>query len=494
MSTELASKATQIRQITQEGFLMEEIQRQRKQRACISWTYFAAGFLLLVAGSTASALLAQTSGQSVLVSLYDRYETTKDSAAWTLGFFGSSDLDTKFLPESVARACIQIPVSVDVPILNFSFEITTLEMTQTVVDFLQADAEQSVSLSKGRFAVLPICRDLSSELVQVENQILGLTGCSFFASRTECMSAKLEYQRLTQQKLDLSALLANCNSTEGTLSALRQRLLLPQHQQIALNYNQSMKWLSQHLSSEIPFSNLTTDYIYESLRQIDSLMESNITSLAVLTQEAVTYYGNSLRFTYLSTLKTLIDGQINRWYSLKQTQSSLHQRHSREEHYSRTRTRLGVEMNRCLEQNSDSLICRELQKSFKKVDGWITVLERFQLSVPLNFFDLAFEALLTPELVSVVSIRDFQRFKKVDEFKKNPSWSFLVLSGVVGIAAFTLAKLVLYDFLSVYLNLLILPAQLINEKLTTYTEVEKVRRFIALQDLQVKSAPLLKND
>jgi hypothetical protein len=74
-------------------------------------------------------------------------------------------------------------------------------------------------------------------------------------------------------------------------------------------------------------------------------------------------------------------------------------------------------------------------------------------------------------------VRDFQRFKKVEYFKAHPSTSFLVLTGVVGIGAFILIKLVCFDFLSVYLNLLILPGEYMNIRMRYSIEELKMRQL-----------------
>ena len=77
-----------------------------------------------------------------------------------------------------------------------------------------------------------------------------------------------------------------------------------------------------------------------------------------------------------------------------------------------------------------------------------------------------------------MSVRDFQRFRRVEEFKKNPSWSFLILMSLFGIGGFIMAKMILFDCMFTYINLLILPGEYLNEQLRYSIDKVKAKRLL----------------
>ena len=472
---ELATNATHIRRIVQEGLFKEELERQRKQQACMSWGYFIGGLGVIVAGLGASVLIAQETGHGALVDSYNRYELMKDTM-WSYGLLGTGALDKPFLPENVARACIHTNESAWHSSYYYDQEIPVLEELLSEVEYLHSEAEQGYTLSRRRLEIIPVCKDLRGEEAHLIARLDGVIRCSVSLGRAVCRDAEALYTGLMDALETTRGLLNGCNKTEGILTVLHRRGLLPQHGTLIGNYNRTMEFLEAHVRSDIPYNNLTLDYIESTLDTFAVMLANNI-SHTVLIDEAVSYYRNHIAYSYLSMIKTLLSSHISSYHSLKETHSQLNRRHSREEHYARARTRLAAELALCVEQDSSSLVCRELQRNYARAEEWIEKMERFQLSVPANFFDMAFEALLTPELIPVASVRDFQRFKKVEYFKAHPSTSFLVLSGVVGIGAFILIKLVCFDFLSVYLNLLILPGEYMNIRMRYSIEELKMRQL-----------------
>ena len=476
--SELATRATQIRHIVQEGLLKDEIERQRKQQSCMSWGYFMGGLGVIIAGLAASVLIAQETGHGALVDSYNRYELMKDTM-WSygsLGFGGAAALDSPFLPENVARACIHSNETTWHSSYYYDQEIPMLEGLLSEVEYLHSEAEQGYTLSRRRLEIIPVCKDLRSEETQLISRRDAVTRCSVSLGRAVCSDAEVLYTGIVAALETTRDLLSGCNKTEGLLTILNRRGLLPQHTILISNYNRTLEFLENHVRSEIPYNNLTLNYIDSTLGTFSSMLSANI-SHTVLIDEAVNYYKNHIAYSYLSMIKTLLSSHISSYHSLKETHSQLNRRHSREEHYARARTRLAAELALCIEQDSTSLVCRELRQHYARAESWIEKMERFQLSVPANFFDMAFEALLTPELIPVCSVRDFQRFKKVEYFKAHPSTSFLVLSGVVGIGAFILIKLIFFDFLSVYLNLLILPGEYMNIRMRYSIEELKKRQL-----------------
>ena len=445
--SELATRATQIRHIVQEGLLKDEIERQRKQQSCMSWGYFVGGLGVIIAGLAASVLIAQETGHGALVDSYNRYELMKDTM-WSygsLGFGGAAALDSPFLPENVARACIHSNETTWHSSYYYDQEIPMLEGLLSEVEYLHSEAEQGYTLSRRRLEIIPVCKDLRSEETQLISRRDAVTRCSVSLGRAVCSDAEVLYTGIVAALETTRDLLSGCNKTEGLLTILNRRGLLPQHAILIGNYNRTLEFLENHVRSEIPYNNLTLNYIDSTLGTFSSMLSANI-SHTVLIDEAVSYYKNHITYSYLSMIKTLLSSHISSYHSLKETHSQLNRRHSREEHYARA-------------------------------ESWIEKMERFQLTVPANFFDMAFEALLTPELIHVSSVRDFQRFKKVEYFKAHPSTSFLVLSGVVGIGAFILIKLIFFDFLSVYLNLLILPGEYMNIRMRYSIEELKMRQL-----------------
>jgi len=475
---ELATNATHIRRIVQEGLFKEELERQRKQQAFMSWGYFVGGVGVVIAGLVASVLIAQETGHGALVDSYNRYELMKDTL-WSygsLGFGGAAALDSPFLPENVARACIHTNETSWHSSYYYDQEIPVLEGLLSEVEYLHSEAEQGYTLSRRRLEIIPVCKDLRAEEAQLIVRRDGVTRCSVSLGRAACRDAEALYTGLVADLATTHELLSGCNKTEGLLVVLHRRGLLPQHAILLGNYNRTAEFLEAHVRSNIPYNNLTLEYVESTLESFAVMLYTNI-SHSVLIDEAVNYYKNHIAYSYLSMIKTLLSSHISSYHSLKETHSQLNRRHSREEHYARARTRLSAELALCVEQDSSSLVCRELQRNYARTEGWIEKMERFQLSVPANFFDMAFEALLTPELIPVCSVRDFQRFKKVEYFKTHPSTSFLVLTGVVGIGAFILIKLVCFDFLSVYLNLLILPGEYMNIRMRYSIEELKMRQL-----------------
>jgi hypothetical protein len=494
LMAELAQRATQIRQITEEGLRVDEIQRQRVQRAAASWFYFGGGTLLIIAGLLSSALLAQETGHGLLVSTYDRYEATRDTVTkniitfGTMGF-GSADIDKPFLPESIARASLYGIEPKSIANFNYSNQIPLLQNVLLHVKFLQSEAEQEFTLTGKRLELLPVCRDFVASRSLVFSQKNSINRCSVGLGRRTCAEKESAWNSYSYQLVEIDKIIASCDSTEGILIALSSKGLLGQYSVLLYNYNRTVAFLDSHIRSEIPYTNLTLDYVEEILERIHLGLHTNLTS-TILLDEALNYYTHRLAYNYLATIDTLLTSQIQSYTSLKELNSQLGGRQTREEQYAKVRQRFEVERTRCIETNSQTLICRELHSQYTKVTMWINSMERFQLPLPMNFVDLVYEALLVPEITTVASVRDFQRYRRVEDFKKNPSWSFLILMSLFGIGGFIMAKMILFDCMFTYVNLLILPGEYLNEQLRYSIDTVKAKRLL----ITVPAAPLLKDE
>ena len=482
LMAELAQRATQIRQITEEGLRVDEIQRQRVQRAAASWFYFGGGTLLVLAGLLSSALLAQETGHGLLVSTYDRYEATRDTLTkniitfGTLGF-GSADIDKPFLPESIARASLYGIEPKSIANFNYSNQIPLLQDVLLHVKFLHSEAEQEFTLTGKRLELLPVCRDfVASRSLALERKNT-IDRCTVGLGRQSCADKETAWNLYSHQLIDFDKIIASCNTTEGILMALNKQGLLGQYSILLYNHNRTVDFLDAHIRSEIPYTNLTLDYVEGILARIHETLHTNLTS-TILLDEALNYFTHRLAFNYLGTIDTLLTSQIQSYTSLKELNSQLGGRQTREEQYAKVRQRFEVERTRCIEANSQTLICRELHSQYSKVVTWINSMERFQLPLPVYFVDLSYEALLVPEITTVVSVRDFQRFRRVEEFKKNPSWSFLILMSLFGISGFIMAKMILFDCMFTYVNLLILPGEYLNEQLRYSIDKVKAKRLL----------------
>jgi hypothetical protein len=96
---------------------------------------------------------------------------------------------------------------------------------------------------------------------------------------------------------------------------------------------------------------------------------------------------------------------------------------------------------------------------------WINNIERFQLPLPANFIQVAYQTLMMSEITSMSSIRDFQRYERIEMFRKNPSYAFLILTGIMGIGLLIMGKLILFDLPYTYLRLLLLPAEYVTKRI-----------------------------
>jgi hypothetical protein len=474
----LAEQASVIRHIAHEGLLNDEIARLRTQRAWVSWITFAGGISFLILGALSSALIAQETGKSGLVTIYERYEAANDAmtrsliAVTSLGF-ASSELDKPFLPDILARNALQNEVVSNAdPLPIYS------ESRISQIEYLYSEVEQAYTLAGRRIALLPICRDLQIEKISLLSELAATSLCKLSLWRESCRFRELARETLVIRKEATERLLNGCNTTEGILAAIESRGKLHGHAALKERSQKMAAAISVHLASEIPYTNLTEDYILSMLDRIDDLKMNSTNS--TLLEQAYIYYSGRIKFTFLSTIRTLIKDETESYTALRE--ASLNGRHTREDFYRRARIRVQSETLQCLETNHDSLICKELVRQGSKLSSWIDTMERFQLHIPDTFFDLAFEAILTPELIPVISIRDYQRYKRVAAFSKAPSWSFLILMSLFGIGGFVLMKLLFYDFVSVYLRLLILPGEYL---------VERMQRSI--EDLRGSRGQLLLN-
>jgi hypothetical protein len=133
-------------------------------------------------------------------------------------------------------------------------------------------------------------------------------------------------------------------------------------------------------------------------------------------------------------------------------------------------------------ESQTTLLCRTLSEKRGQVITWVHNIERFQLPLPANFLKDAYQALLTSEITTIITIRDFRRFQRIHEFKKNPSAAFLILTSAIGIAAFIVAKLLLFDLPYTYIRLLILPAEYMTERIQYSIDTLREKRLMLTGD------------
>ena len=473
----LVQRATAIRQIAEEGLLYDEILRKKKQNACTSWAFFTGGSLVAAAAVIASVYLSQQTIQNALIGAYEKSETTRDFVQSFVVAY-SMPVDQPFLPTPIARQCLSLKGSYlqvntskeTADIVSLTYDIQEIERTRTAIQHLQSTAEQNYLLVEHHLSIHSIHTRLQDELTIAQRLHTEANSkrCTFSLYRTTCAEAEAAFELIDHSKKTLESQSKRLETFEGTLEVLYERDLLPAYLRLMENVNTTELWYTTVVNNAIPYDNLTVDYVATIKTQFEQALYERIigtgnwTSLA---REAHTYFASKQTYRFLSLIKEILTRTIDGKQLIVDSYHHIHDRQARDSQYMRARGRVDSDMTECREQKKTTLLCDHLLTESNKVITWINNIERFQLPLPANFIQVAYQTLMMSEITSMSSIRDFQRYERIEVFRKNPSYAFLILTGIMGIGLLVMGKLILFDLPYTYLRLLLLPAEYATKRI-----------------------------
>ena len=476
---ELSQRATTIRRIAEEGLLYEEVLRNKQQNAWKSWSIFIGGAVILVLSLISSMYITHDMIRSTLISTYARSEKTQDVI--TSSFFSLSSLglipqpiDQPFLPEPIALKTLELQEAysktnvAQTNTTSLQVDLQKLEILQASVQQMLSITEQSTKLTSQHFSLHSIHTQLPSIVATVaaNASILHKNLCTVSLGWEPCLQKTLKYQQVSNLYTRLQSQARRLNTTDGTLEVLYERGILQAYPQLIRNKNWIEEWYHQNLTNEIPYDTLSIGYLESIQTFIKRAMNAHLIGTDLdtpLAREAQTYLTSKLFHQYLILIKTLVTMNADGKRLILDSYQHTHDQDARNSQYTRAKNQVESDIAACGPQ--PTLLCRTLREKSGQVIVWIHNIERFQLPLPGNFLKDAYQALLTSEITTIITIRDFRRFQRIHEFKKNPSAAFLILTSAVGIAAFIVAKLLLFDLPYTYIRLLILPAEYMTERI-----------------------------
>jgi len=476
---ELAQRATTIRRIAEEGLLYDEVLRKKQQNAWKSWVLYVGGGTVLILSVLSSMYMTHDMIRSALISAYTRSEKTQDVI--TSSFFSLSSLglipqpiDQPFLPESIALKTLELQEAysktnvAQTNTTSLQVELQRLEILQASVQQMVSIAEQVAKLTSQHFSLHSIHAQLPIILAAAAKNASSLHRnlCTVSFGREICKEASIEYQRSLTHHTSLQSQVRRLNTTEGTLEVLYERGILSAYPQLIANKNWIEKWYHQNLTNEIPYDTLSITYLEFIHTFMKRAMNGHIIGTDLdtpLARESQTYLTSQVFYRYLILIKTLVTMNADGKRLILDSYQHTHDQDARNSQYTRAKAQVDSDLAAC--ESQTTLLCRTLIEKRGQVITWVHNIERFQLPLPANFLKDAYQALLTSEITTIITIRDFRRFQRIHEFKKNPSAAFLILTSAIGIAAFIVAKLLLFDLPYTYIRLLILPAEYMTERI-----------------------------
>ena len=476
---ELAQRATTIRRIAEEGLLYDEVLRKKQQNAWKSWAMYVGGATVLILSVLSSMYMTHDMIRSTLISAYARSEKTQDVI--TSSFFSLSSLglipqpiDQPFLPEGIALKTLELQEAyskTNVAQMNatsLQMELQRLEILQASVQQMLSMAEQATKLTSQHFSLHSIHIQLPSLSTAAATNASALYKkcCRISFGWMPCMQKALDYEEALNVSLALQSQVRRLNTTEGTLEVLYERGILPAHPQLLANKVWIEEWYHQNLTNEIPYDTLNIPYLESVHTFMRRAMNGHIIGTDLdtpLAREAQTYMTSQVFHRYMMLIKQLVTMSADGKRLILDSYQHTHDQDARNSQYIRAKSQVESDIVSCGTQTI--LLCQTLREKSVQVIIWIHNIERFQLPLPANFIKDAYQALLTSEITSIITIRDFRRFQRIHEFKKNPSAAFLILTSAIGIAAFIVAKLLLFDLPYTYIRLLILPAEYMTERI-----------------------------
>ena len=476
---ELAQRATTIRRIAEEGLLYDEVLRKKQQNAWNSWALYMGGGAILALTLLSSMYLTHDMIRTSLINTYARSEKTQDVI--TSSFFSLSSLglipqpiDQPFLPEPIALKTLELQeaysktVSTQANTTGLQVELQRLEVLQASVQQILSTAEQSAKLAAQHLSLHSIhtLLPLAAAAASANASALYKKSCTVSFGWKPCIQKAIDYEEALNVSQQFESQMRRLNTTEGTLEVLYERGILPAHPQLMANKAWVEDWYHQNLTNEIPYDTLSVAY----LESIHTFMKRAINGHIIgteldtpLTREAQSYMASQLFHQYLILIKTLVTMNADGKRLILDSYQHIHDQDARSSQYTRAKMQVDSDFAACELQTT--LLCQMLREKKSQVITWVHNIERFQLPLPANFLKDAYQALLTSEITSIITIRDFRRFQRIHEFKKNPSAAFLILTSAIGIAAFIVAKLLLFDLPYTYIRLLILPAEYMTERI-----------------------------
>jgi len=489
---ELAQRATTIRRIAEEGLLYDEVLRKKQQNAWNSWALYMGGSAVLALTLLSSMYLTQDTIRTSLINAYARSEKTQDVI--TSSFFSLSSLglipqpiDQPFLPEPIALKTLELQeaysktVSTQANTTGIQVELLRLEVLQASVQQILSTAEQSAKLAAQHLSLHSIHTLLPpiAAAASANASVLYKKSCTVSFGWKPCIQKAIDYEEALNVSLALESQMRRLNTTEGTLEVLYERGILPAHPQLMANKAWVEDWYHQNLTNEIPYDTLSIAY----LESIHTFMKRAINGHIIgteldtpLTREAQSYMASQLFYQYLVLIKTLVTMNADGKRLILDSYQHIHDQDARSSQYTRAKMQVDSDLAACEFQTT--LLCQMLREKKSQVITWVHNIERFQLPLPANFLKDAYQALLTSEITNIITIRDFRRFQRIHEFKKNPSAAFLILTSAIGIAAFIVAKLLLFDLPYTYIRLLILPAEYMTERIQYSIDTLREKRLM----------------
>jgi len=488
---ELAQRATTIRRIAEEGLLYGEVLRKKQQNAWRSWAIYTGSGVVLALTLLSSMYLTHDTIRSSLINAYARSEKTQDVI--TSSFFSLSSLglipqpiDQPFLPEPIALKTLELQdaysktVSTQANTTGLQVDLQRLEVLQASVQQLLSIAEQSAKLAAQHLSLHSIHTLLPpiAAAASANASALYKKSCTVSFGWKPCIQKAIDYEEALNVSQRLESQVHRLNTTEGTLEVLYERGILPAHRQLMANKAWVEDWYLQNLTNEIPYDTLSIEY----LESIHSFMKRAINGHIIgteldtpLSRESQTYITSQLFHQYLLLIKTLITMNADGKRLILDSYQHIHDQDARNSQYTRAKMQVDSDLAAC--EFQPTLLCQMLREKKSQVITWVHNIERFQLPLPANFLKDAYQALLTSEITNIITIRDFRRFQRIHEFKKNPSAAFLILTSAIGIAAFIVAKLLLFDLPYTYIRLLILPAEYMTERIQYSIDTLREKRL-----------------
>jgi len=488
---ELAQRATTIRRIAEEGLLYDEVLRKKQQNAWRSWAIYTGGGVVLALTLLSSMYVTHDTIRTSLINAYARSEKTQDVI--TSSFFSLSSLglipqpiDQPFLPEPIALKTLELQdaysktVSTQANTTGLQVDLQRLEVLQASVQQLLSTAEQSAKLAAQHLSLHSIHTLLPpiAAAASANASALYKKSCTVSFGWKPCIQKAIDYEEALNVSQRLESQVHRLNTTEGTLEVLYERGILPAHPQLMANKVWVEDWYNQNLTNEIPYDTLSIEY----LESIHSFMKRAINGHIIgteldtpLSRESQTYITSQLFHQYLLLIKTLITMNADGKRLILDSYQHIHDQDARNSQYTRAKMQVDSDLAAC--EFQPTLLCQMLREKKSQVITWVHNIERFQLPLPANFLKDAYQALLTSEITNIITIRDFRRFQRIHEFKKNPSAAFLILTSAIGIAAFIVAKLLLFDLPYTYIRLLILPAEYMTERIQYSIDTLREKRL-----------------
>jgi hypothetical protein len=476
---ELAQRATTLRRIAEEGLLYDEVLRKKQQNAWKSWAMYVGGAVVISLSVISSMYLTHDTLRTTLINTYARSEKTQDVI--TSSFFSLSSLglipqpiDQPFLPEPIALKTLELQEAysktstAQANTTGLQVELQRLEILQAAVQQMLSTASQAAKLAGQHFSLHSIHTLLPpiAAAASANASALYKKCCTISFGWMPCMQKTLDYQEALNVSLALESQAQRLNTTEGTLEVLYERGSLTAYPQLIANKVWVENWYHQNLTNEIPYDTLSIAYLESIHTFMKRAMNGHIigTELdTLMTREAQLYLTSQLFQQYLILIKTLITMNVDGKRLILDSYQHIHDQDARNSQYTRAKAQVDSDLATC--EHQTTLLCQMLREKSEQVITWVHNIERFQLPLPANFLKDAYQALLTTEITTIITIRDFRRFQRIHEFKKNPSAAFLILTSAIGIAAFIVAKLLLFDLPYTYVRLLILPAEYMTERI-----------------------------